>query len=55
MLYTKTMPSYCLKFRKNTENIHSKVVRTKNSRILRLSKSSVCNSNWMEMSSRTSS
>ena len=30
MLYTKSMPSYCLKCRKNTENIHSKVVRTKN-------------------------
>ena len=44
MLYTKTMPSYCLKCRKNTENTHSKVVRTKNGRILLLSKGSVCNS-----------
>ena len=33
MLCTKTMPSYCLKGRKNTENTHSKVARTKNSRI----------------------
>ena len=44
MLYTKSMPSYCLKCRKNTENKHSKVVRTKNGRILLLSKGSVCNS-----------
>ena len=44
MLYTKTMPSYCLKCRKNTENTHSKVVRTKNGRILLLSKVLVCNS-----------
>ena len=44
MLYTKSMPSYSLKCRKNTENIHSKVVRTKNGRILLLSKGSVCNS-----------
>ena len=33
MLCTKTMLSYCLKGRKNTENTHSKVWRTKNSRI----------------------
>ena len=26
MLCTKTMPSYCLKGRKNTENTHSKVI-----------------------------
>ena len=44
MLCTKTMPSYCLKGRKNTENTHSKVPRTKSSRILLVSKRSVCNS-----------
>ena len=44
------MPSYCLKCRQNTENTHSKVGRTKNSRILLLSKSSVSNSNCMEIS-----
>ena len=32
------MPFYCLKCRKNTENKHSKVVRTKNGRILLSSK-----------------
>ena len=48
MLYTKTMPSYCLKCKKkkiNTENKHSQVVRTENGRILLLSKGSVYNSN----------
>ena len=44
MLCTKTMTSYCLKGRKNTENTHSKVARTKNGRILLLLKGSVCNS-----------
>ena len=34
-----------LRVKKNTENKHSKVVRTKNRRILLLSKGSVCNSN----------
>ena len=38
------MPSYCLKCRKNIENTNSNVVRTKNGRILLLSKGSVCNS-----------
>ena len=36
---------YCLKCRKNTEKKHSKVVRTKNGRIMLLSKGSVCDSN----------
>ena len=38
------MLSYCLKCRKNTESKNPKVVRTKNGRIMRLSKFSVCNS-----------
>ena len=40
----KTMLSYCLKFRKNTESKNHEVVRTKNGRIMLLSKCSVCNS-----------
>ena len=40
----KTMLSYCLKFRKNTESKNPEVVRTKNGRIMLLSKCSVCNS-----------
>ena len=44
MLCTKTMPPYCLKGRKNTENTDSKVARTKNGRILLLLKGSVCKS-----------
>ena len=38
------MLSYCLKRRKNTESKNPKVVRTKNGRIMLLSKCSVCNS-----------
>ena len=39
------MLSYCMKCRKNTESKNFKVVRTKNGRIMLLSKFSVCNSN----------
>ena len=35
---------YCLKCRKNTESKNPKVVRTKNGRIMLLSKCAVCNS-----------
>ena len=38
------MLSYCLKCGKNTESKTRKVVRTKNGRIILLSKCSVCNS-----------
>ena len=38
------MLSYCLKGRKNAESKNPKVVRTKNERIMHLSKCSVCNS-----------
>ena len=38
------MLSYCLKSRKNTESKNPKVVRTKNGRIMLLSKCAVCNS-----------
>ena len=40
----KTMLSYCLKYKKNTKSKNPKVVRTKNGRIMLLSKCSVCNS-----------
>ena len=41
------MISYCLKCRKNTESKNPKVVRTKDGRIILLSKYSVCNiKNW---------
>ena len=41
------MISYCLKCRKNTESKNPKVVRTKDGRIIVLSKYSVCNiKNW---------
>ena len=38
------MPSYCLNCRKNTESKNPKVVKTKNGRIILLSKCAVCNS-----------
>ena len=41
-LYIKTMLSYCLKCRKNTESKNPKVVRNKNRRIMLLSKYAVC-------------
>ena len=40
----KTMFSYCLKCRKNTESKYSKVVRSKNERIMLSSKCAVCES-----------
>ena len=40
----KTMLSYCLKCRKNTQNKNPEVVKAKNGKIMILSKCSVCNS-----------
>ena len=42
MNYTKTMLSYCLKCRKNTESRYPQVVRTKNGRKWLLSQCEVC-------------
>ena len=42
MNYTKTMLSYCLKCRKNTESRYPQVVRTKNGRKWLLSRCEVC-------------
>ena len=36
------MKTYCLKCKKDTENIESKIVRTKNNRIIMQSKCSDC-------------
>ena len=36
------MKTYCVKCRKDTENIDPKMVRTKNNRLIMQSKSSVC-------------
>ena len=36
------MNTYCVKFRKYTENIDPKIVRTKNNRLIMQSKCSVC-------------
>ena len=38
------MKSYCLKFRKNTENINLKVSKTSNGRTMSLSNCAICNS-----------
>ena len=36
------MKSYCLRYRKDTDNIDSKMFRTKNNRLIMQSKCSVC-------------
>ena len=36
------MKTYCVKFRKDTENIDPKIVRIKNNRLVMQSKCSVC-------------
>ena len=36
------MKSYCVKCKKSTENIDSKIVRTKNNRLVMQSKCSIC-------------
>ena len=38
------MKSYCLKCRKNTENINPRVSKTSNGRTMLLSKCAICNS-----------
>ena len=37
------MNSYCLLCKKDTENINPKIVRTKNNRLMILSKCAICN------------
>ena len=36
------MPTYCLKCRRDTENINPKMVRTKNNRLIMQSKCPIC-------------
>ena len=40
----KAMSSYCLKFKKKTENIHPRVSKTSNSKTMLLLKCAICNS-----------
>ena len=40
--YKNKMKTYCMKCKKNTENIDPKMVRTKNNRLIVQSKCSVC-------------
>ena len=37
------MNSYCLSCKKNTENTNQKLVKTKNNRLMMLSKCAICN------------
>ena len=37
------MNSYCLSCKKNTENTNQKMVKTKNNRLMMLSKYAICN------------
>ena len=39
------MNTYCLSCKKDTKNIDSKVIKTKNNRIMMLSRCSICNNN----------
>ena len=41
-MYKNKMTTYCLKCRRDTENIDPKMVRTKNNRLVMPSKCSVC-------------
>ena len=41
-MYKYKMKSYCLRCRKDTENINSKVSKTSNSRIMLLSNCAMC-------------
>ena len=41
-MYKNKMKTYCLKSRRDTENIDPKMVRTKNNRLVMQSKCSVC-------------
>ena len=43
-MYKYKMESYCLKCRKNTENINLKVLKTSNGRTMLLSNCAMCNS-----------
>ena len=42
-MYKNKMKTYCVKCRKNTENIDPKIVRTKNNRLVTQSKCSALN------------
>ena len=41
-MYKSKMKTYCVKRKKDTENIDPKIVRTKNDRIIMQSKCSIC-------------
>ena len=41
-MYKNKMKTYCVKCRKDTENIDPKMVRTKKNRLVMLSKCSIC-------------
>ena len=43
-MYKYKMKSYCLKCRKDTENINSKISKTSNGRTMVLSNCAICNS-----------
>ena len=43
------MNSYCLSCKKDTKHINPKIVRTKNNRLMMLSKCSVCNNKSLNL------
>ena len=46
---------YCLKFKQNTENVNSKVLKAKNGRTMLSSKCAVCGSKKIKIYERTRS
>ena len=53
--YKRSMKTYCLKCRKNTENLDSKTFKTKNNRLIMLSKCSDCGIKKIKIRKRTRS
>ena len=43
------MLTYCLKCKKNTKNVDSKLLKTKNNKTILLSKFAVCNRNHQDL------
>ena len=49
------MSSYCLSCKKDTENINPKIVRTKNNRLMMLSKCAICDNQKSRFTAEPSS
>ena len=43
------MLTFCLKCKENTKNVNSKILKTKNGRLMLTSKSAVCGSKYQDL------